>query len=220
MKYSDSELKQEVLSELKWSPAIRSTNVGVTVKDGAVTLNGFVDSYTEKIAAENAAKRVKGVKAIAQEIEVKTKAKTEGSDEEIAEQAANILRWNVSLKECDIQARVSRGLVTLTGEVYWLFQKRVAKSRISDLNGVLGVFDNMTIKKEVASVSPADIKSNINRALHRRANLESSKVALSVVGNEVTLSGSVDSFYERELIEDAVWNCKGVSKVVDNLEVA
>ncbi len=219
MMKSDKQLKKEVLDELNWAPDVNANNIGVIVKDGAVALTGTIDSYAEKQAAERATKRVKGVRAIAPEIEVKLPSSMRGTDVQIAEQISHLLKWSASLKDLNLQARVSHGFVTLDGEVKWAFQKNIAKHQIEDLQGVTGIYDKITVREPVSRINAADIKRQITSALHRRANLEASKVNLSVVDGKVTLDGTVDTYYERELIENTVWACSGVKGVVDHLHI-
>ena len=219
MMKSDTQLKKEVLDELKWDPSVNANEIGVILKDGAVVLTGTVEKYVEKQAAERATKRVEGVHAIAQEIEVKLPSSMSGTDEQIAEQISHILKWSASLKDMNIQARVTNGYVTLTGEVRWAFQKKSAEHQIEDLQGVKAIINQMAVSAPVSPVKAVDIKRQITSALHRRANLEASKVNLSVADGKVTLDGSVDTYYERELIENTVWACSGVKDVVDHLSI-
>jgi osmotically-inducible protein OsmY len=213
---TDEELRTDVIAELKWNPRIKSNQIGVIVKDGAVTLTGMVESYAEQLYAERAVKSVKGVRAVAEDIQVKLPSQIMSTDEGIAEQAARVLTWNSTLRDTNVQVEVRNGRVVLTGEVDWLYQKDTAARRVAELEGVSGVVNQITIRK---SANPRDVKRQIMDALHRHANLEASKVEISVTDGTVTLEGSVDAYYERDLIESAARGTEGVRAVVDNLRV-
>ncbi len=214
---TDEDIRDDILAEIDWEPQIESTEVGVTVKNGAVTLAGTVGSFSEKLAAERAAKRVKGVYAIAEEMKVKYPSDRTVSDEEIAKRIANIIEWNTSIPRDTVKAEVRDGYVTLTGDVDWNYQREVARNQISSVLGVTAVSNLINVKPRVAK---SDVSKEINRALHRNADLESSHVQVDVSGGKVTLSGNVKAWYERKLVEDAVWAAPGVTQVVDNLRVA
>lgn len=214
---TDEELRASVIAEFEWNPRIKSKQIGVIVKDGAVTLTGMVESYIEKIDAERAAKSVQGVRAVAEDIEVKPPAQILRTDEGIAEQAARMLAWNSTLRYTNVQAEVRSGRVVLTGEVDWLFQKETAAKRVAELAGVTGVFNQITVRARNAD--PRDVKREIMGALHRHANLEASNVNISVADGKVTLEGTVHAYHERALIEDAARGTEGVRTVVDNLRV-
>ncbi len=214
---NDDEIKDDILAELDWDPRITSSQVGVTVKDGAVTLLGTVGTYSEKLAAERAAKRVQGVRAIAEEINVKYPGDTRVTDEEIAERIANMLEWNVSIPNNDIQAEVRNGYVTLSGEAEWNYQREIANTQVAGVKGVVGVSNQIKVKSKVA---PSDIEKAIKRALHRNAEIEASHIDVDIDGGKVTLKGDVKAWYERKLIEDAAWAAPGVTHVVDNLRVS
>ena len=213
----DDDFKDDVLAEIDWDPQIESTQVGVTVKDGAVSLLGTVSSYTEKLAAERAAKRVKGVHAIAEEIDVKYPSDRSVDDENIAERISHIIEWNASIPKDTVQAKVQNGFVILSGDVDWNYQREMAGSQIAGVRGVTGVSNLIAVKPRVAR---EDVSREINRALHRSADLEASNVSVDVAGGQVTLSGNVKAWHERKLVEDAVWAAPGVTHVVDNIRVA
>lgn len=214
---TDEEIRDDVLAEIDWEPQIESTEVGVTVKNGAVTLTGTVSSYSEKLAAERAVKRVKGVYAIAEEMKVKYPSDKSVTDDEIAERIASIIEWNTSIPRETVKAEVRDGFVTLTGEVDWNYQREVARNQIANVRGVTAVSNLINVKPRVAE---SDVSKEINRALHRNADLEASHVQIDVKGGKVTLNGNVKAWYERKLVEDAVWAAPGVTQVVDNLRVA
>jgi osmotically-inducible protein OsmY len=215
---TDEQLRAEVLAELERDPRVRSTEIGVIVKNGAVTLTGAVEDFAEKIAAERAVKRLKGVRAIAEDIEVKRPADFVLTDEGIAERVAEILSWSSTFRDTDVQAEVRGGHVTLTGEVDRLFQKQAAARRVGELDGVTGIVNQIRVR-ETAGARARDIEREIVGALKRHASIEAAKVRVSVAGSKVTLDGTVDALHERDLIEDAVRHTAGVTEVVDNLAV-
>jgi osmotically-inducible protein OsmY len=217
---TDEQLQTDVLTELRWDPRVHGNEIGVIAKDGAITLTGIVHTYSEKLSAERAAKRVKGVRAIAEDIEVKMPADSRTTDAGIAEQIAQILRWNSTFRDTDIQAEVRNGYVTMTGEVNWSYERQAAANRIEELQGIAGIFNHIKIREQAPSVAPRDVQRQITGALHRHANIEASKVRVSVAEGKVTLDGTIDTFCERDLIEDAVWATAGVKQVEDNLTVA
>jgi len=216
---TDEQLQTDILAELKSDPRIHSTEIGVIVKDGGVTLTGIVQEYAEKIAAERAAKRVKGVRAIAEDIEVKIPAEMRTTDEGIVERISQILNWSATFRNTDIQAELRHGHVTLSGEVDRLYQKQAASQRIAELEGVAGIFNRIRVREGAAGANARDIAREIMSALHRHANIEASRVRVAVADGKVTLDGTVGAYHERELIEDAVRAAAGVTEVVDNLAV-
>jgi osmotically-inducible protein OsmY len=215
----DEELQKRVLDELRWDPKVQSNEVGVIAQDGAVTLTGEVYTYAEKLAAERAAQRVKGVRAVAADIRVKIPSRMAASDEDIAKRIARLLKWNSMLQSTNIQAKVASGYVTLTGDVDWEYQRREAARRIEELNGVTGISNQVKVRVPSIPVSSKDIEKEIRRALHRHANVEASRVHISVANGTVTLDGTVDALFERELIESAAWASAGVREVTDHLRV-
>jgi osmotically-inducible protein OsmY len=216
---TDQELRADILAELERDPRVRSTEIGVIVKHGAVTLTGVVEDFADKVAAERAVKRLKGVRAIAEDIQVKRPAELRVTDEGIAERIAEILSWNSTFRDTDIQAEVRNGHVTLNGDVDGLYQKQAAARRVGELEGVTGIFNRISVRETAAGNRARDIEREIVSALHRHANIEASKVRVSVSGSNVTLDGTVDALHERELIEDAVRHTVGVTDVIDNLAV-
>ena len=216
---TDQELRADILAELERDARVRSTEIGVIVKNGAVTLTGVVADFADKIAAERAVKRLKGVRAIAEDIEVKRSAEARLTDEGIAERIAEVLSWSTPFRDTDIQAEVREGRVTLSGEVDRLYQKQAAAQRVGELEGVTGIFNEIRVRETVAGARARDIETEIVRALQRHASIEASKVRVSVAEGKVTLDGTVDALHERDLIEDAVRHAAGVTDVVDNLAV-
>ena len=209
-------LRQDVLDELEFEPSVDAAGIGVAVNDGVVTLTGHVSTYAEKVAAERAAKRVSGVRAIAQEITVRYLGEKKLSDDEIAKRALNILQWDVSIPN-KVKVTVENGLVTLTGEVDWHYQKAAAEAAIQKLGGIATVFNNIKLKQPMVKVS--DIKSKIENALKRHAEVEAGAISVTVSDGKVTLNGKVDSWDEKQAVETAAWSTPGVHAVEDHLRV-
>ena len=214
MKTND-ELQKDVMAEIKWDPLLRgvATEIGVTAKDGVVTLSGLVDSYSKKLAAEHAAQRVQGVKVVAVDLEVKLGSIGRKTDIEIAETIKNALRWNSAVNDDEIEIKVDNGWVYLDGTVNWEYERKAAQRSVEDLIGVRGVTNNLTIKSQ--AIDPKEIKDKIAAAFHRSATIDSSSITIDVSGSRVTLKGAVRSWMEREDAEKAVWSSPGVL-VVDN----
>lgn len=212
----DKALRNHILEELDWDPSFDGADIGVQVADGVVTLTGHVGSYAEKVAVERATARVKGVRAIAQEVQIRVAGLKKTSDDEIAKRALDILAWNVSVPDDRIKVKVQSGFVTLTGDVDWQFQKEAAEESVRRLGGVLGVTNAITLKLRPAST---DIKRKIEDALKRNAETEASNIRVSVVDGKVTLEGKVRAYYERNVIERAAWAASGVREVVDHVQV-
>lgn len=213
---NDSQLQRDVLDELEWEPSINASDIGVAVKDGIVTLSGSVPSYAEKRAAERAALRVSGVKGVAEEIKVRLPSKYQRTDSEIASAALSAIRWHVFLPEDQIQVKVENGWVTLEGEVEWNYQRARAESAVRPLTGVRGVTNLIMMKPQV---KPTQIREKIKRALERAADEDAGQIRVEVDGSEVTLSGSVRSYMEKDEAEWAAWSAPGVTKVRNQLHV-
>jgi osmotically-inducible protein OsmY len=213
---SDLELKQDVLDELEFEPSVNSAHIGVTANRGVVTLTGFVTSYAEKTAAERAARRVKGVKAIAEEIEVRLPSHTKRADDEIAARAIDILKWQVGVPADRITLKVEKGVVTLTGEVDWQFQKTEADHVVHKLSGIVSVINQIRVASPVYAF---EIREKIEKALQRTAELEASRIIVESEGGRVILKGKVRAWYERDIAERAAWSAPGVTEVQDHITI-
>jgi osmotically-inducible protein OsmY len=210
---TDHQLQLDVLAELSWEPSVNAEDIGVEVKDGIVTLAGHVSSYAEKVDAERATMRVSGVKALAVEMDVKLTGSSTRNDVDIARSVDNVLQWSTYLPGKSIQIKVESGQVTLSGEVTWEFQRQAAVGAVRYLMGVKGVNDQLVIKPKISA--PA-VKADIEAALKRRARKDADEISVSVQGTDVTLTGKVHSWSERELANNTAWASPGVKRVVDN----
>jgi osmotically-inducible protein OsmY len=214
---SDAQIRQDILDELDFEPSVNAAHIGVAVDNGVVTLTGHVSNYSEKFAAERATQRVKGVRAIAQEIEVRYPSDKKTADDEIAKRALNILRWSALVPQ-EIQVKVQNGWVTLSGQVDWQYQRSAAESDIRKLSGVTGVINSITLKSRVQS---QDVKRKIEDALKRSAEVEAGRIRVSVLGDgKITLEGNVHDWQERFAVENAAWAAPGVTDVEDRLVIA
>ncbi|WER44702.1 BON domain-containing protein [Cupriavidus sp. WKF15] len=212
---TDLQLKKEVAEELDWDPAIDAAAVGVEVHEGVVTLSGHLPSYAEKLAAERAAEKVSGVRAVVVNLDVRLASLV--SDEAIATAASDALQWHVHVPADAIKLRVEKGWVTLTGEVEWGYQRKLAESTVSHLRGVTGVTNQI---KMLVRTAPADVVERIEAALRRHVEREAKHIDVSMRDGTVTLSGHVDSRAERLAAVGAAWSAPGVAAVVDNLQLS
>jgi osmotically-inducible protein OsmY len=212
----NQELRDRVEQELDFDPGIDTSGIGIAVNRGVVTLTGHVPSVWQKMSAERAAWRVKGVKAIAEELEVRLPQDKKLSDDAIAERAVNILAWSSSVPKDAVRVKVQDGWITLTGEVEWHFQRSAAEREIRRLSGVTGVVNSIELKPRV---QPADVKQRIVDALKRHAEVEASKIKIDIENGTVSISGEVDDWNERRAVELAVWSAPGVRMVEDHVRI-
>jgi len=214
---TDSQLQQDISAELKWEPSIHAARTGVEVKDGVVTLAGQVDSYSEKWNAERAAQRVAGVKAMTTELKVHLTGLSKRTDADVAEAVENVLEWTSSLPAGAIKVMVEGGWVTLSGDVDWQYQRQAATDSVRYLMGVTGVSDQISIKPSVTATA---VKSDIEAALKRTSIADAKKISVAVNGSDVTLSGTVHSWDERDTATNSAWGTPGVRNVVDRMTLA
>ena len=209
---TDQEIQKDVLAELKWDAQVQPNEIGISVKDGVVTLTGWVDSYLKKWAAEEAAHRVMGVRAVANDIEVKLA--TERTDPDIAEAAVRALEWDASVPSDKIHVTVSKGWVTLKGEVEWQFQRQDAERVVRRLAGVKGVSNLITVKPHTTAT---ELKKKIEDALVRNAEIDADRITVEVQGTKAILKGTVRSWAEREEAERVVWSAPGIYSVENRI---
>ena len=212
----DRQLQEAVLAEFIWEPSVNGGHIGVTAKDGIVTLTGHVENYLEKRAAEKAASRVKGVRGVAEEIKVELHSSMNRTDEEIAKAAVDRLSWEVTVPHDKIKVKVEGGLVTLSGEVDWHFQQQAAERSVRGLIGVIGVFNHTTIKPRADALN---IGHDIDKALHRTW-FDPKTIKVTTQGGKVKLTGTVDTPFDRMVAGATAWGAVGATNVENDLIVA
>jgi osmotically-inducible protein OsmY len=212
----DRQLQESVMEELGWEPSIDAVHIGVAANAGVVTLTGHVQSFAQKVAAERAAARVKGVKAVAEEIEVKLPYDIKRGDENIAGAAIERLAWDSSVPPDAIEIRVEKGWITLNGEVDWHFQKDAAAQAVQSLIGVVGVSNLIEIKP---TVNADDVGQNITRALHRSWFYEPNTIKVSAQGGKIKLTGQVTTWNARDLAGATAWSAPGATFVENEIAV-
>lgn len=213
---SDASLKKDILEELDYDPRVNARDVGVSVHHGVVALTGHVASLVEKTMVERAVARVKGVRGIAQEIEVRLPTGRKTNDDEIAERALRIISWDTTIPSDSLQVKVEKGWVTLRGLVQWDYQRQAAADAVRKLSGVIGLTNDMTIAPSARAI---DIKMRIENALRREAELEAHHINVGVVDGKVTLEGKVHALHERAAAQRAAWSAPGVHVVHDLIKV-
>ena len=214
---SDSEIERDVRDELEWDPDLDATDIAVSVKNNVVTLAGFVKSYTDKYEAETAAKRVAGVRAVANDLEVRMPSVDERPDPDIARDAVAAIKSQLPISSENIKVVVKNGWVTLEGRVEWQYQRSTAENAVRRIKGVKGVSNLIQLKPRA---EPSEIKRKIEEAFRRNAEVDANRITVEANGSEVTLKGMVRSWVEREEAERAAWSAPGVTKVEDRIVVS
>ena len=213
---SDHKLKTDVIAELAWEPSVSADHIGVTARNGVVTLTGHVDTYWQKHAAEKAAGRVQGVKAIAEEIEIRLPLHAKRSDDEIAAAALSRFSWDSSIPKDSVKVKVEKGYVTLTGQVDWHYQLESAATMIRSLGGVTGVSNQLTIKLRPDTTTISD---DIIHALNRSWFFDENNIHVSADGGKIRLTGTVDTWVDRQTAASTAWAAPGTTSVENDIRV-
>jgi osmotically-inducible protein OsmY len=214
---SDSEIERDVREELKWDPDLDADDIAISVKNGVVTLAGFTRSYTDRLEAEAAAKRVAGVVAVANDIEVRLPAIDQRPDPDIARDAVAALKAELPISYDRIKVIVKQGWITIEGAVEWQYQKTTAETAVRKVKGVKGVTNVITVKPRV---EPSELKRKIQEAFKRNAELDANRITVEAHGSEVILKGTVRSWIEREEAERVAWSAPGITHVEDRIVVS
>lgn len=213
---NDNEIQKDIVQELRWEPSLQDKDIAVGVRDGIVTLGGFAASYTDKLTAERVAARIKGVRAVANEIEVRLPAASTRPDPELARAALETLKWNVAVPDERLQLKVDRGWIKLEGEVDWFYQKAAAEKAVRALTGVKGVTNLIGVKERPM---PADIRERIKLTLERGAAIDAEHVSVEIAGSTAILRGTVRAYAEKRDAERAARNAPGVTEVDNRLTI-
>jgi osmotically-inducible protein OsmY len=213
---TDSEIQRDIEDELRWDPSLDNDDIAVSVRDGVVTLAGYVKSYLDKWHAERVTGKVKGVKAIANDLNVKLPSSSERPDPDIARGVIDALKWNIAVPADRIKAKVDKGWVTLEGDVDWHFQREAAERSVRSLRGVKGVTNLITVR---VRTTPEDVKQKIKDALERSAQFDADRITVEVEGNKAILKGTVRSYAEKRDAERAARNAPGITEVENKLTV-
>jgi osmotically-inducible protein OsmY len=214
---TDEQIQRDVLAELKWDARVQPNEIGVAVKDGIVTLIGWVDSYTKRWAAEETARRVRGVKAVANDIEVKLPLSAERTDPDIAAAALHALKWDAFIPDDQVKVTVSKGWITLDGEVNWQFERDDAERVVRRLTGVRGVTNLIKVKTRP---TPSELKRRIEDALVRSAETDADRITVEVQGSKVILKGTVRAWAEKQEAERVAWSAPGVTSVDNRITIS
>jgi osmotically-inducible protein OsmY len=213
---TDMDIQKDVVAELKWEPSLRDDDIAVSVRDGVVTLAGYVDSYADKWKAERVVSRVKGVRAVVNDLEVKLPTRSERTDPEIARAAVEALKWNINVPDDRIIVKVSNGWVTLEGDVDWYYQKEAAERAVREITGIKGITNLIAVRSRT---SPTDLKERIREAFQRAALFDADRITVEVQGTKAILRGTVRSYAEMVEAERAARNAPGITEVENRLTV-